>query len=179
MHRLCRVQTRQCMFNSMHPFSNTHAPICQRNNMPSALAYMSRNSACEFMTVGITRHFSGTSRKPITMTVDWHRYVRRCTLSSLSRNTAQTARKPSNKQHNKQEATEDIKRRTIANLFRSISKDGAERTEKINKAARLCYELKDKRLIIQLLDQMEAINCPPDDDTLTLMLMVCIHSYRC
>ncbi|KAH8549422.1 hypothetical protein BGW37DRAFT_469381 [Umbelopsis sp. PMI_123] len=93
------------------------------------------------------------------MTVDCHRY---------------TARKPSNKQHNKQEATEDIKRRTIANLFRSISKDGAERTEKINKAARLCYELKDKRLIIQLLDQMEAINCPPDDDTLTLMLMAAV-----
>ncbi|KAG2176013.1 hypothetical protein INT44_000492, partial [Umbelopsis vinacea] len=98
-------------------------------------------------------------------------YGRKCLFSTSTRISMQYTRKPS-KQKQRQEATDDIKRRTIANLFRAISKeDSAERKEKIIKAARLCYELRDQRLTLQLLDQMEGINCPPDDDTLRFMLM--------
>jgi hypothetical protein len=175
MHRLYKVQTRQCMLNSLRTLSHAHMPFCQGNRLASTFSHTARNSACPEMTGSTVRPISGTSRLPWAVSVDSHRYGRKCHLTTSTRFSTQNTRKPSNKHQQRQEATDDIKRRTVANLFRTISKeDNTERIEKIRKAARLCCELRDKRLTLQLLDQMEAINCPPDDETLRFMLMVSI-----
>lgn len=175
MHRLYRVQTRQCMLNTMRTLAHAHVPFCQGNGLSSTFSHTSRKSACPEMICSTVRPISGTSRMPWTVSVDSHKYGRKCHMTTSTRSSAQNSRKPLNKHQQRQEATDDIKRRTVANLFRTITKeDNTDRIEKIRKAARLCYELKDKRLTLQLLDQMEAINCPPDDETLRFMLMVSI-----
>jgi hypothetical protein len=175
MHRLYRVQSRQCMSNSLRTLSHKHVPLCQGNRLASAFSHTARNSPCLEMTSSTVQPISGTSRMPWAVPVDSHKYGHKCFLSTSTKFSTQTTRKPSNKHHQRQEATDDIKRRTVANLFRTLTKeDSVERKEKIRKAARLCYELRDKRLTLQLLDQMEVINYPPDDDTLRFMLMVSI-----
>lgn len=78
------------------------------------------------------------------------------------------------KQPIKKDAKHGSKRSTAAQMIGEIPKsDHPKHSEAVRKVASLCYELKDKNLCLQLLDQMEANQCQIDEDALRRLLEVC------
>lgn len=173
MQRLGSVQARQCVSKSLHGVFecySSHTSTYQWTRMSASLSRKPSNSPFHDPNVMTMRQFSGTTGQKLHLPVQISKYICRCSMTTLARKHTRNQ----NKQPSKKDAKQDVKRRAAMDMLGAISTlDGSERIDNLNKVVHLCHELKDKNLVFQLLDQMEASRIQVDQDVLRVMLEVC------